>query len=273
MYKRKLGNGGLEVSALGLGCMGMSFAYEPIPDRNAMIALLRAAVERGVTFFDTAEVYGPFTNEELLGEALAPVRDEVVIATKFGFRIGDFPKMDSHPARIRQVAEASLKRLRTDRIDLFYQHRVDPQIPIEDVAGTVRDLILEGKVKHWGLSEAGVDVIRRAHAVHPVAALQSEYSIWLRDVENQILPTLEELALDRADPRHNQAGPTRREPRRSGCSAFDGRAGQHQRRCIKNCRARITVSGQPGTGRQPLTITPSACAGRRRYRWARSSGQ
>ena len=195
MHSRTLGRNGLTVSALGLGCMGMSFAYEPIPDRTAMIALLRAAVERGVSFFDTAEVYGPYTNESLLGEALAPFRDQVVIATKFGFRTESFPKLDSSPERIRQVADAALKRLRTDRIDLFYQHRVDPAVPIEDVAGAVKDLIREGKVKHFGLSEAGVQTIRRAHAVQPVAALQSEYSLWMRDVEAQILPTLEELGI------------------------------------------------------------------------------
>jgi aryl-alcohol dehydrogenase-like predicted oxidoreductase len=195
MYHRTLGRSGLEVSALGLGCMGMSYAYEPIPDRNAMIALLRAAVDRGVTFFDTAEVYGPFTNEELLGEALAPCRDQVVIATKFGFNTAAFPGLDSRPERIRQVADAALRRLRTDRIDLFYQHRVDPAVPIEDVAGTVRDLVLAGKVKHFGLSEAGARTIRRAHAVQPVAALQSEYSLWMRDVEAEILPTLEELGI------------------------------------------------------------------------------
>ena len=195
MHSRTLGRNGLTVSALGLGCMGMSFAYEPIPDRTAMIALLRAAVERGVSFFDTAEVYGPYTNESLLGEALAPFRDQVVIATKFGFRTESFPKLDSSPERIRRVADAALKRLRTDRIDLFYQHRVDPAVPIEDVAGAVKDLIREGKVKHFGLSEAGVQTIRRAHAVQPVAALQSEYSLWMRDVEAQILPTLEELGI------------------------------------------------------------------------------
>ena len=195
MQPRLLGRNGLSVSALGLGCMGMSFAYEPIPDRSAMIALLRAAVERGVTFFDTAEVYGPYTNEDLLGEALAPFRDQVVIATKFGFKTEAFPGLDSRPERIRSVAEAALKRLRTDCIDLFYQHRVDPQVPIEDVAGTVGDLIREGKVKHFGLSEAGADTLRRAHAVQPVAALQSEYSLWQREIETDILPTLEELGI------------------------------------------------------------------------------
>ncbi len=195
MQQRQLGRSGLQVSALGLGCMGMSFAYEPIPERGAMIALLRAAVERGVTFFDTAEAYGPFLNEELLGEALAPVRDQVVIATKFGFKTEAFPGLDSRPERIRKVAEAALKRLRTDRIDLFYQHRVDPQVPIEDVAGTVGELIREGKVKHFGLSEAGVAIIRRAHAVQPVAALQSEYSLWTREVETEILPTLQDLGI------------------------------------------------------------------------------
>lgn len=198
MQKRKLGNGGLEVSALGLGCMGLSHAYGPPVDGPAGIALIRAAVERGVTFFDTAEVYGPFLNEELVGEALEPVRDEVVIATKFGFAIGGDskgPTLDSRPQHIREVAEASLKRLRTDRIDLFYQHRVDPNVPIEDVAGTVKDLIGEGKVKHFGLSEAGVKTIRRAHAVQPVTALQSEYSLWWREPEHELLPTLEDLGI------------------------------------------------------------------------------
>jgi len=196
MQKRKLGNSGLEVSALGLGCMGLSFGYGPATDTKDGIKLLHAAVERGVTFFDTAEAYGPFKNEELLGEALAPYRDQVVIATKFGFREGSSSKgVDSSPARIRQVAEASLKRLRTDRIDLFYQHRVDPNVPMEDVAGTVKDLISEGKVKHFGLSEAGVQSIRKAHAVQPVAALQSEYSLWWREPEAEIIPTLEELGI------------------------------------------------------------------------------
>jgi aryl-alcohol dehydrogenase-like predicted oxidoreductase len=194
MQKRKLGN--LEVSAVGLGCMGLSHAYGPPVDRQTGIALIRAAVERGVTCFDTAEVYGPFTNEELVGEALAPFRDDVVIATKFGFRIGDATQgLDSRPAHIREVAEASLKRLRTDRIDLFYQHRVDPDVPIEDVAGMVKDLIAEGKVKHFGLSEAGVQTLRRAHAVQPVTALQSEYSLWWREPEEEILPTLEQLGI------------------------------------------------------------------------------
>ena len=175
MQKRKLGNSGLEVSALGLGCMGMSFSYGPAKDKQEMISLIRAAVERGITFFDTAEVYGPFTNEELVGEALAPFRKQVVIATKFGFNVDAFPGLNSRPEHIRQVAEASLKRLKTDVIDLFYQHRVDLNVPIEDVAGAVKDLIQEGKVKHFGLSEAGVQTIRRAHAVQPVTALQSEY--------------------------------------------------------------------------------------------------
>src|SRR5438876_8169762 len=191
MQKRKLGNSNLEVSALGLGCMGMSFGYGPAADKQEMISLIRAGVERGITFFDTAEAYGPYTNEELVGEALAPFRDEVVIATKFGFKFDDKGAqagLDSLPAHIREVAEASLKRLATDRIDLFYQHRVDPGVPIEDVAGTVRDLIREGKVKHFGLSEAGVASIRRAHAVQPVAALQSEYSMWWREPEQEILP-------------------------------------------------------------------------------------
>lgn len=196
MQTRVLGNSGLQVSALGLGCMGLTHAYgQPLP-RAEGIALIRAAHARGVTFFDTAEVYGPYTNEDLLGEALAPIRDEVVIATKFGFRDADASKgVDSRPHNIRAVAEASLKRLRTDRIDLFYQHRVDPAVPMEDVAGTVRDLIAEGKVKHFGLSEAGVESIRRAHAVQPVAALQSEYSLWWREPEQQILPLLEELGI------------------------------------------------------------------------------
>jgi len=198
MKKRKLGNSGLEVSALGLGCMGMSYGYGPAGDRQEMIALLRKAVERGVTFFDTAEVYGPFKNEELVGEALAPLRDQVVIATKFGFKIG--PKgeqigVDSRPEHIREVAEASLKRLRIDTIDLLYQHRVDTEVPIEDVAGAVKELIQEGKVKHFGLSEAGVQTIRRAHAVQPVTALQSEYSLWWRRPEEEALPVLEELGI------------------------------------------------------------------------------
>jgi len=196
MKKRQLGNSGLEVSALGLGCMGMSFGYGPAADKKEMIALIHAAVDRGVTFFDTAECYGPFTNEELVGEALEPFRDKVVIATKFGFQDGDSHKQqDSRPERIREVADASLKRLRTDRIDLFYQHRVDPNVPIEDVAGTVGELIQAGKVRHWGLSEAGVQTIRRAHAVKPVAALQSEYSMMWRQPEAELLPTLETLGI------------------------------------------------------------------------------
>jgi aryl-alcohol dehydrogenase-like predicted oxidoreductase len=197
MQKRTLGNSNLEVSALGLGCMGLSFGYGPAVDKKEGIKLIRAAVDLGVTFFDTAEVYGPFTNEELVGEALAPVRDRVVIATKFGFKIeGDKQSgLDSRPAHIREVAEASLKRLRTDRIDLLYQHRVDPNVPIEDVAGAVKELIRQGKVKHFGLSEAGVQVIRRAHAVQPVTALQSEYSLWWREPEAEILPALEELGI------------------------------------------------------------------------------
>src|SRR5207247_6577790 len=198
MQKRELGKSGLEVSAIGLGCMGMSFGYGPPKDKQEMISLIRAAVERGVTFFDTAEIYGPFTNEELVGEALAPMRKRVVIATKFGFKIG--PKgeqmgVDSRPEHIKQVAEASLKRLRTDMIDLFYQHRVDPNVPIEDVAGAVKELIGEGKVKHFGLSEPGVQTIRRANAVQPVTAVQSEYSLWFRDPEEELLPALEELAI------------------------------------------------------------------------------
>jgi aryl-alcohol dehydrogenase-like predicted oxidoreductase len=196
MKTRKLGNSGLEVSALGLGCMGLSFGYGPAADTKDAIKLLHAAVEFGVTFFDSAEAYGPFKNEELLGEALAPYRDQLVIATKFGFKDGDSSKgVDSRPERIREVAEASLKRLKTDRIDLFYQHRVDPNIPMEDVAGTVKDLIQEGKVKHFGMSEAGVQSIRKAHAVQPVAALQSEYSLWWREPENEIVSTLEELGI------------------------------------------------------------------------------
>ena len=197
MKKRKLGKSGLEVSALGLGCMGMSFGYGPAGDKKEMISLIRSAVERGVTFFDTAEVYGPFTNEELVGEALAPVRKQVAIATKFAFKFdpisGKQAGLDSRPEHIRQVAEASLKRLRTEVIDLFYQHRVDPDVPIEDVAGAVKDLIQAGKVKHFGLSEAGVRTIRRAHAVQPVTALQSEYSLWWRSPETEVLPALEEL--------------------------------------------------------------------------------
>jgi aryl-alcohol dehydrogenase-like predicted oxidoreductase len=196
MQKRKLGTSGLEVSAIGFGCMGLNFSYGPGLEKQDAVALIRAAFARGVTFFDTAEAYGPFTNEELVGEALAPMRDEVVIATKFGFKEGKAPLgMDSRPERIREVAEASLKRLKTDRIDLFYQHRVDPNVPMEDVAGTVKDLIREGKVKHFGLSEAGVQSIRRAHAVQPVAALQSEYSLWWRQPEAEVLPTCEELGI------------------------------------------------------------------------------
>ena len=194
MEKRKLGKSGLEVSALGLGCMGMSWAYGAPPDRKEMVKLLHAAVDRGVTFFDTAEVYGPYTNEELVGEALAPIRSKVVIATKFGFKIGT-PDLDSRPAHIREVVDASLKRLRTDAIDLLYQHRVDPDVPIEDVAGTVKELIQQGKVKHFGLSEAGAQTIRRAHAVQPVAALQSEYSLWWRNREADVMPVLEELGI------------------------------------------------------------------------------
>lgn len=200
MQRRKLGNGGLEVSALGLGCMGMSFGYGPAGDKNGMIGVIRSAFEQGVTFFDTAEVYGPFTNEKLVGEALAPFRYDVTIATKFGFTAnpddgGKWTKLDSRPEHIREVALASLKRLKTDVIDLFYQHRVDPNVPIEDVAGTVRDLIAEGKVRYFGLSEASADVIRRAHAVCPVAALQSEYSLWWREPEKEIIPTLDELGI------------------------------------------------------------------------------
>jgi aryl-alcohol dehydrogenase-like predicted oxidoreductase len=195
MIKRTLGKSNLEVSAIGLGCMGMSFAYGPPPDRQEMISLIRKAVESGVTFFDTAEAYGPFVNEELVGEALAPFRGQVVIATKFGFNFGTGGGQDSRPEHIREVAEASLQRLRVDAIDLFYQHRVDSKVPIEDVAGAVKDLILQGKVKHFGLSEAGVKTIRRAHAVQPVTALQSEYSLWWRRPEEEVLPTLEELGI------------------------------------------------------------------------------
>jgi aryl-alcohol dehydrogenase-like predicted oxidoreductase len=197
MEKRSLGKSNLEVSALGLGCMGMSFGYGPAGDKQEMISLLHAAVDRGITFFDTAEAYGPFTNEELLGEALAPIRNRVVIATKFGFTFEPNGQrgLSSRPVHIREVAEASLGRLKIDAIDLFYQHRVDPEVPIEDVAGAVKDLIREGKVKHFGLSEAGAETIRRAHAVQPVAALQSEYSLWWRKPEADILPTLEELGI------------------------------------------------------------------------------
>jgi aryl-alcohol dehydrogenase-like predicted oxidoreductase len=198
MKKRKLGKSGLEVSALGLGAMGMSSGYGPPKDKKVMTSVLRAAVEQGVTFFDTAEVYGPFINEELVGEALAPFRGKVVIATKFGFKLdsdGKWTGVDSRPEHIKEVAEASLKRLKVDAIDLFYQHRVDPEVPIEEVAGAVKDLIKQGKVKHFGLSEAGVKTIRRAHAVQPVTALQSEYSLWWRELEEQIIPTLEELEI------------------------------------------------------------------------------
>src|SRR5438034_8447088 len=198
MQKRKLGKSNLEVSAIGLGCMGMSFSYGPPKDRQDMISLIRSAVERGVTFFDTAEVYGPYTNEELVGEGLAPFRGQVVIATKFGFKPSPtdpskWTALDSRPEHIKEVAEASLKRLKMDVIDLFYQHRVDPGVPIEDVAGVVKELIRAGKVKHFGLSEAGVQTIRRAHAVQPLTALQSEYSLWWRKPEEEVLPTLEEL--------------------------------------------------------------------------------
>ena len=200
MQKRKLGNSNLEVSAIGLGCMGMSFSYGPAKDKTEMTSLLRAAVERGVTFFDTAEVYGPFVNEELVGEALAPVRDQVVIATKFGFKLDPTGEkkwlgLDSRPENIKRVVEASLKRLKTDVIDLLYQHRVDPSVPIEEVAGAVKELIAAGKVKHFGLSEASAETIRRAHSVQEVTALQSEYSIWFREVEEAVLPTLEELGI------------------------------------------------------------------------------
>jgi pyridoxine 4-dehydrogenase len=196
MQQRTLGKSGLQVSTIGLGCMGLSFAYGPAMEQSAAIKLLHGAIERGVTFFDSAEAYGPFTNETLLGEALAPFRDRIVIATKFGFKNGEPPQgLDSRPQTIRAVAEASLKRLKTDRIDLFYQHRMDPNVPVEDVAGTIKDLIAEGKVKHFGMSEAGADAIRRAHAVQPLAALQSEYSMWWREPEKEILPLLEELGI------------------------------------------------------------------------------
>ncbi len=198
MQKRQLGKSGLEVSALGLGCMGMSHGYGPPSDKGEMVSLIRSAVERGITFFDTAEAYGPFINEELVGEALAPFRGRLVIATKFGFKLGvrgEQTGVDSRPEHVREVAEASLRRLRVDAIDLFYQHRVDPDVPIEDVAGAVKDLIQEGKVKRFGLSEAGIQTIRRAHAVQPVAALQSEYSLWWRKPEKELLPTLEELGI------------------------------------------------------------------------------
>src|ERR1700685_4570507 len=201
MQKRKLGKSNLEVSAIGLGCMGMSFAFTPLPDRKEMISLIHAAVERGITFFDTAEIYGPYTNEELVGEALAPFRKQVVIATKFGFDLSGSDHrpgaagLNSRPEHIKQAVEGSLKRLKTDVIDLLYQHRVDPNVPIEDVAGAVKDLIQEGKVKHFGLSEAGVQTIRLAHAVQPLAALQSEYSLWFRRPEAEVIPTLEELGI------------------------------------------------------------------------------
>lgn len=197
LEKRKLGNSGLEVSAIGLGCMGMSYGYGPASDQKEMISVIREAVERGVTFFDTAEVYGPYTNEELLGEALLPVRDQVVIATKFGFNMQDGKQsgMNSRPEHIKKVAEESLRRLKIEAIDLYYQHRVDPDVPIEEVAGAVQDLIREGKVKHWGLSEAGVKTIRRAHAVQPLTAIQSEYSLWWRRPEEELLPALEELGI------------------------------------------------------------------------------
>jgi aryl-alcohol dehydrogenase-like predicted oxidoreductase len=196
MNKRTLGKSGLEVSAIGFGCMGLSFGYGPALEKQSAISLIRTAFELGVTFFDTAEAYGPFANEELVGEALAPIRDQVVIATKFGFQDGDSKSgMDSRPQRIREVADAALKRLKTDRIDLFYQHRVDPKVPMEDVAGTVKELIREGKVKHFGLSEAGAQSTRRAHAVQPLAALQSEYSLWWREPEREVLPTCEELGI------------------------------------------------------------------------------
>jgi aryl-alcohol dehydrogenase-like predicted oxidoreductase len=202
MQKRKLGKSGLQVSAIGLGCMGMTFAFPPFPEKKEMISLLRTAVERGVTFFDTAEVYGPYTNEELVGEALTPLRDQVIIATKFGFKPASekeansrWTELDSRPEHIRKVVEGSLKRLKIDVIDLLYQHRVDPKVLIEDVAGTVKQLIKEGKVKHFGLSEAGIQTIRRAHSVQPVAALQSEYSLWWRQPEEEVIPTLEELGI------------------------------------------------------------------------------
>jgi aryl-alcohol dehydrogenase-like predicted oxidoreductase len=200
MQKRKLGNSNLEVSALGLGCMGLSFGYGPATDKQEAISLIRAAVERGVTFFDTAEIYGPLTNEELVGEALAPFREQVVIATKFGFKPASedethWSALDSRPEHIKEAVEGSIKRLKVDAIDLYYQHRVDPEVPIEDVAGAVKDLIQEGKVKHFGLSEAGVQTIRSAHAVQPVTALQSEYSLWWRNPEEEVLPTLEELGI------------------------------------------------------------------------------
>src|SRR6202171_2884398 len=198
MQKRKLGKSTLEVSALGLGCMGLSYGYGPAADKQEAISLIRTAVERAITFFDTAEAYGPFTNEELVGEALAPFRSQVVIATKFGFKLGPNGEQlgtDSRPEHIKEVAEASLKRLKTDHIDLFYQHRVDPGVPIEDVAGAVKDLIQEGKVRHFGLSEAGMQTLRRAHAVQPVTALQSEYSLWWRKPEQEVLPTCEELGI------------------------------------------------------------------------------
>ena len=195
MKKRKLGNSNLEVSAIGFGCMGLSFGYGPAADKQQAISIIRTAVERGVTFFDTAEVYGPLTNEEVVGEALAPFRDQVVIATKFGFDLASFPGLNSRPEHIKEVAEASLKRLKTDVIDLFYQHRVDPNVPIEDVAGAVKELIRDGKVRHFGLSEASARTIRRAHVVQPVTAVQNEYSLWTRDPEAEVLPLCEELGI------------------------------------------------------------------------------
>jgi aryl-alcohol dehydrogenase-like predicted oxidoreductase len=222
MQKRTLGKSGPEVSALGFGCMGISFGYGPAASREEGLAIIRAAVDGGVTFFDTAEAYGPFVNEERVGEALGPVRDHVVIATKFGFKFegGKQAGLDSRPAHIREVAEASLRRLKTDRIDLFYQHRVDPDVPIEDVAGAVKDLIREGKVKHFGLSEAGVQTIRRAHAVQPVTALQSEYSLWWREPEREALPALEELGIGLVPFRSRSRGCSRRSP---GSCRFRGR--------------------------------------------------
>jgi len=257
MQKRKLGKSGLEVSAIGLGCMGLSFAYGPAVDKQRGLSLIRAAVERGVTFFDTAEAYGPFTNEELVGEALAPFRDQVVIATKFGFKNGDSAAgLDSRPERIREVAEASLKRLRTDRIDLFYQRRVDPSVPIEEVAGTIKDLIREGKVKYFGLSEAGVQTIRRAHAVQPVAALQSEYSLWWREPEKEVLPTLDELGIGFVpfSPLHPQQGKaeaarTQRARQRSCRHASRGRAGGGR---LAVRRALVARRRRPASGRRSV---------------------
>ncbi len=284
MQKRTLGADRLEVSAVGLGCMGMSQSYPPFPERDEMSTMIRAAVERGVTFFDTAQVYGPFTNEDLVGEALEPLRDRVVIATKFGFDLEDGSHgIDSRPETIKRSVDASLKRLRTDTIDLLYQHRVDPNVPIEDVAGTVKELIASGKARHFGLSEAGVQTIRRAHAVQPVTAVQSEYSLWWREPEEAILPTLEELgigfvpfsplgkgfltgtidesttfesrpeAVDRPYSRHHEATPPRGERRGSRPRAHRRRPGGDRDRCSAAHRGRPPLRGSPAADDRPLT--------------------